>query len=442
METRTLSEDVMKRSFAALGILLLGPGPFASPARALPGRTLEQCVEIALERHPRLGAARAGVEAGHERVRQSIAPYLPQVSGGGSVSRRKRSSAQVTGVPGAGGAAPFTYYSTQLSLSQVLFDFGRNLDAIQAAKAREQSLMADADTRRETIVRDVKQAYFDLLAARRLRGVAEDVLRSNQRQLEQAQGRYEVGFATKLDVTRSEVQAANAELDLVTARNAVMVAEETLRNAMGLTEPLDFDPIDILEAQPLEVEEERSLAIALENRPELASVRSLRRAAEEDASARWKEHLPDLTGGANIDWSGSTSPLSESWNLAAIVSIPIFSGGLIDARVGEARADALALGFEEQALAQDIALEVRRAVLELRRAQEAIGVSERARAQARENLELADGRYRAGVGNVIELTDAQAQRASAEAEYVRSLYGFHTAVAELERAIGRELPQS
>jgi outer membrane protein TolC len=320
----------------------------------------------------------------------------------------------------------------------VLFDFGRNLDVIQAARAREESLAADAATQRESIVREVKQTYFDLLAARRLRGVAEEVLRSNQRQLEQARGRYEVGFATRLDVTRSEVQEANAELDLLTARNAVLVAEQGLRNAMGMQEPLDFEPVDVLETRPVELAEERALAIALESRPELSSVRALRRAAAEEVAARWKEHLPDLTGGAYIDWSGSSS-LSEAWNLGASVSVPIFSGGLIDARVGEARAQALALGFEEQALEQDVALEVRRAVLEVSRTREAIGVSERARAQARENLELAEGRYEAGVGNVIELVDAQAQRASAEAEYVRSLYSFHTAVAELERAIGRRV---
>jgi len=434
----------MKRSLAAFGLVLVSLPALADPSRALPGRTLEECVEIALERHPRLGSARAEVEAGRERVRQNIAPYLPQVAGGASVSRRKRNAAQATGLPGVGGGGgvesdPFNYYSTALTLSQVLFDFGRNLDAIQAARAREDSLIADAVTQRETIVRDVKQAYFDLLAARRLRGVAEEVLRSNQRQLEQARGRYEVGFATKLDVTRSEVLEANAELALLTARNAVLVAEQTLRNAMGLTEPLDFEPIDVLDAPPFEIEEQRALAIALENRPELVSVRALRRAAEEDASARWKEHLPDLAGGANIDWSGSSTPLRDSWNLAAIVSVPIFSGGLIDARVGEARANALALSFEEQALTQDVALEVRRAVLELGRAREAIGVSERARTQARENLELAEGRYEAGVGNVIELVDAQVQRASAEAEHVRSLYAFQTAVAELERAIGQEV---
>jgi outer membrane protein len=370
-----------------------------------------------------------------------VAFYLPQIDGGASAARRKRSAAQATGQPGLGGGGPgdpFTYYNTGLSLSQVLFDFGRNLDNIQAAGAREEALAADAVTQEEAIVRQVKQAFFDLLAARRLRDVAEEVLHSNQRQLEQARGRYDVGFATKLDVTRSEVLVANAELDLLTASNSVLVAEQTLRNAMGLTEPLDFDPIDVLEARPFEMDEERALAIALENRSELASVRALRLAAEEDASARWKEHLPDFGAAANIDWSGSGS-LNESWNMAALVNVPIFSGGLIDARVGEARAQAIALSFEEQALAQDVALEVRRAVLEVDRARQAIGVSERARTQARENLELAEGRYEAGVGNVIELVDAQVQRASAEAEYVRSLYAFQTAVAELERSIGQEV---
>ena len=432
----------MRRGLAGVGFALAVLGAPVAPAQTPPTRTLEECVAIALERQPKLGAAEADVEAGRQRVRQEIAGYLPLISANASANQSKTSAAQKTGLPGSGASQQYGYYSTGFSLSQVLFDFGRNLDAIQSARALRDSLAADADTQRETIVRGVKQAYFDLLAARRLRGVAEETLRSNQRQLDQARGRYQVGFATKLDVTRSEVLVANTELDLLTARNSVLVAEQTLRHAMGLTEPLDFELVDMLEATPVEIPEQRALAIALEHRPELVSIRAQVRAAEETASARWKEHLPDVTGGANYDWSGSSSPLRSSWNYGALVNVPLFSGGLIDARVGEARANARALGFQEQSLKQDVALEVRRATLDLARAREAIGVSARAREQARANLELAEGRYQAGVGNVIELTDAQAQRASAEAEYVRSLYGFHTAVAELERAIGQELLQS
>jgi outer membrane protein TolC len=432
----------MNRALAVLLFLALAlPGTARGQSR--PSRTLEECVEIALARHPRLASADAFVEAGDQRVRQERAGYLPQVNAGASRSERKRSAAQATGLPNQGQVETrtrrFGYTTSGVSLTQVLFDFGRNLDSIQAARARRDSLEADADTERAAIVRDVKQAYFDLLAARRLRDVAEEVLVSNRRQLDQARGRYEVGFTAKLDVTRSEVLVANAELDLLTARNSVLVAEQRLRNAMGLDEPLDFDPVDVLEARPAEIAEEHALATAFARRPELLSVRAERRAAEEEASSRWKEHLPDFSAGVDYDWSGSDSPLEETYQFGAFVTIPIFSGGLIDARVGEARANALALGFDEDALEQDVALEVRSAVLELSRAGQAIGVSERVRAQARENLALAEGRYQTGVGNVIELADAQAQRASGEAEYVRSLYEYRIALAELERAMGEEL---
>ncbi|MBS1107366.1 MAG: outer membrane protein, partial [Deltaproteobacteria bacterium] len=71
---------------------------------------------------------------------------------------------------------------------------------------------------------------------------------------------------------------------------------------------------------------------------------------------------------------------------------------------------------------------------------ESIDVSARAAEQAQENLELAQGRYEMGVGNVIELTDAQVQRASAEADRVGALYDHQIAVAALEQAIGQELP--
>jgi outer membrane protein TolC len=432
----------MRRPLALLVVLALArPGPAGAQAR--PTRTLEECVEIALTRHPRVASADADVEAGRQRVRQERAGYLPQVTAVASRERRKRSAAQATGLPEQQRVETtsqrFGYTTSGVSLTQVLFDFGRNLDAIQAARARRESLEADAAAERDAVVRDVKQGYFDLLATRRLREVAEEVLRSNQRQLEQARGRYEVGFAAKLDLTRSEVLVANAELDALTARNNVLVAEQALRNAMGLREPLDFDPADVLETPPLAISEERALGIAQAKRPELRAVRAARRAAEEDASSRWKEHLPDFSAGVAYDWSGSGSPLQESYQIGAFVTIPIFSGGLIDARVGEARAAALALAFDEEALALDVALEVRSAVLELERARQSIGVAERAQRQARENLELAEGRYRTGAGNVIELADAQAQRASGEAEYVRSLYAYRIAVAELERAVGQEL---
>lgn len=410
-------------------------------------RTLDECLSIALERHPRIGAADSGVDAGRARIGQARSGYLPQLSGDWSTNRQKSSFSSRTGGPSdtAGGAVAqsnaFDFHQGSVSLSQTLFDFGQTFAAIRAAQARTDSLEADADATRQQIVLEVKQAYFGLLAARRLAGVAEETVRSNEQQLALARGRNEVGFAPRLDVTRSEVQLASAELDRLGARNNVSVAEVTLQNALGVDGPLAFELDDVL-ADPTPVPEERSaLERAYERRPDLRSLLAEERAAEQDVAQRWRQLLPTVRGNATYGGSASELPLEEQWTIGAAVDVPIFDGGLTLSRVSESKAALHSLRFEEQRLRQQVALEVRTALLDVQRSVEAIRVTERATGQARENLELAEGRYQTGVGNVIELVDAQRVRASTDAEYVSALYDHQIAIATLEQAIGEEFPQ-
>lgn len=410
-------------------------------------RTLPECLSIALERHPSIGVADSDVEAGRARIGQARSGYLPQLSGDWSTNRQKSSFSSRTGGPSdtAGGAVArsnaFDFHQGAVSLSQTLFDFGQTFAAIRAAQARTDSLEADADATRQQIVLEVKQSYFGLLAARRLAGVAEETVRSNEQQLALARGRNEVGFAPRLDVTRSEVQLASAELDRLTARNNVSVAEVTLQNALGVDGPLVFELEDVL-ANPTSVPEAHTaLERAYERRPELRSLLAEERAAEQDVAQRWRQLLPTVRGNATYGGSASEFPLEEEWSVGAAVDVPIFDGGLTLSRVSESKAALHSLRFEEQRLRQQVALQVRTALLDVQRTEEAIRVTERATGQARENLELAEGRYQTGVGNVIELVDAQRARASADAEYVSALYDHQIAIATLEQAIGEELPQ-
>lgn len=436
-----------KRAVRAVVVALVA---LAEPVHAAEPdvKTLAECVEIALARHPSIGAANANVDAGRARVYQAGSGYLPQLSGAWSSDRRQSSFSSRTGGPSsvAGGdvaeqATVFDFHQGSVSLSQTIFDFGQSFAAIRAAQARRDSLVADADTTRTDIVLGVKQSYFGLLATRRLLVVADETVRNDQKQLDLARGRNEVGFAPRLDVTRSEVQLASAELDRLSARNAVAVAEVTLANALGIDGPLPFDIEDVLDSPGVSLDEPTALARAYEQRPELRSLLAEQRATQQDVNQRWRELLPTLRADATYGGSGSESPLGESWRVGATVDVPIFDGGLTLARVGESKANLHSLRFEEQRLRQQITLEVRRALLDVARAAEAIVVSERAAGQARENLELAEGRYQTGVGNVIELVDAQTARTSAEADRVRALYDHQTAIATLEQAIAQELPK-
>jgi outer membrane protein TolC len=120
-----------------------------------------------------------------------------------------------------------------------------------------------------------------------------------------------------------------------------------------------------------------------------------------------------------------------------ILSLPLFEGGLTRGRVGEARANQRVLEAQHYALRQSILLEVNQAYADLDSATARIGVMDSSLKTARENLAIAEGRYKAGVGPSIDVTDAQVSAVKAETDYIQAQYDYQLAVARLQKAMGR-----
>lgn len=408
--------------------------------------TLQEAIGIALTHHPTLRMGQATVEAAQRRVQQEVAGYLPRGAYTYTYSRQQRPlTAAVGGVEVSGGlrtrtsSQTFNFNSTSVGMSQLLFDFGRTLAAIRSAQASVEASTADLETIRQTVIFNTKQAYYTVLSAQRLLQVAEETVQQNRKHLEEAQARFEVGLVPQFDVTQARVQVSNAELNLVTARNNVAVARETLRTAMGLPSPFTFTLADTLERSAVVFADEALLAQAYANRPELRSLRAQQRAAAERVSALRKQYLPSVSGNAQYNWTGREYPLQEGWLWGVTLTVPLFDSILTTAQVGEAQANLRNLEAQHENLRQQVTLEVRQSILNLREAEERIRVSEQVLLEARENLDLAAGRYSAGVGNIIEVTDAQVSLTSARANNIQALYTYKTVVAELEKAIGRPL---
>jgi len=414
-----------------------------TPSQALPEKSLGECIAIALEHHPTLKAAGASVEAANQHVWVAAAPYLPQLDAFYSLRRQQTSIAAQIQTGGSAGSTQAkqlqtsNFYSTGVTFSQILFDFGQTLASIRSAQASERSAENDRTTTRDTVILNVQQSYFNVLATRRLLRVADETVRQTSKQLDQAQGRHEVGVAPKFDVTTAEVNLANAKLNQVSARNNVAVARETLRNALGINGPLDFDVVDNLATSRVRITDEEALAIAYKDRPDLLSLFEQETAQQEQITSLQRQYLPTVTSNGEYNWQGNDYPLQDTWMIGASVNLSILNGGLTRAQIAEAKANLEVLKFNEQGLRQNIALQVRQAALNLQQAEESIGVAEKGAQQARESLELAEGRYKTGVGNIIELTNAQVQLTSAEASYVQALYSYQTSLAQLENAIGK-----
>lgn len=395
--------------------------------------TISRCIDIALRKNPSVVAATNTVDVNRSRVGEARSSYYPQLSASGGLSR-------INPVPAASTARDrYNQYTGSVTLSQNILDFGRTSSSVDVSKYNLASARSDLNTAQDTIILSVKQAYYGVLQTRRNRDVAADVIKQFQLHLDQAQGFYEVGTKSKIDVIKAEVDLSTAKLSLINAENALKIAWVTLNNAMGVPDAPEYAIEDNLSFQPYTVTLEEATGKAFENRPDLKSIIAKRQAAEANISLARSGYYPTLSGSASYNKAGVDVPpnqLDDGWNVGVVLTVPLFSGFLTSHQVAEAKSNLYILKANEESIRQQILLDVRQAYLNLHAAEASISTAELAAKQAKENLDLANGRYSAGVGSPIEVSDAFATYVTAQANYTSALSNYKIAQASIERAMG------
>jgi outer membrane protein TolC len=205
---------------------------------------------------------------------------------------------------------------------------------------------------------------------------------------------------------------------------------------MGVPEAPEYQLEDNLSFVKYEMAFEEALSTAFSNRPDLKSAAAKRKAAEQAVALAKTGYYPSISGNAAYNVSGSNFPLNTGWNVGATISIPIFSGFLTKYQVEEARANLNVLKANEETQRLTVFLDVQQAYLNLKEAGERVPTAELAVTQAKENLDIANGRYSAGVGSPVEVTDAQVAYTNAETTYIQALSDYKVAKASLEKAMG------
>ncbi len=195
---------------------------------------------------------------------------------------------------------------------------------------------------------------------------------------------------------------------------------------------------DTLAFQSYPASLDEALKKGYERRPDLRSAQSKREAAESSIDLAKKGYYPILTGSAGYGWSGEDFPLDRGWNVGATLSVPLFSGLSTKYQTDEARANLEILKASEDLVRQTVLLEIQQALLNLQEARDRIDVAELEVRQAAENLALARGRYGAGVGSPIEVTDALLADINAKTAHTTALYDYRLAQASLEKATGEK----
>jgi outer membrane protein len=425
--------------------------------------TINEAIRISLKQNPSVTEFKERTNVAKEQIGVSRGGLLPQVSFSGTAfygnafTTNSFQGPVATSLPGASSSAgattpggsgspisiPFqrneitTFEVYRFSANQLLFDFGKTPSQVAASKANYKKIAEDYANTRQQVVLNVRNAYFSYLASRRAIKVAGENVRQNQELLKQAAAFYKEGLRSKVDVTFAESNLANAETELIRARNLAEVSRVDLMTALGLKTWPFRDVEDVLEVSPKRLSLEELKDQALKQRPELK--RSLYQQQEDQANITGARanFLPSVQGFAARGFEGSRHDLQDQWWIGAGVNVPIFEGLSNVHTLRQAKAQLRSAQANTESVTLTVIKEVESSYEDLKSAWEVIKSRTKAREAAAENLRLAWGRYRSGVGSIIEVTDAQVRFAQADLEKVRALFDYRVVEARLDKAVGR-----
>ncbi len=419
--------------------------PAETQTKPIQGRFLglKQAIELALEQHPLLQVADANLKAAEARTKQTESLYFPQVY------------ADFATAAGVGGINPrfvtpagsmlrknLSQYTGGVIANQRLYDFGFTSDLVETSDLAARAQAQDVTAQRALVLLNVQRAYLTSLKQRQLVQIAEETVRERGIIKSQVEKLYRQQLKAKLDLDLVQVELTNAESSLVKARNQLKAGFAQLNRAMGIAGPDDY----VLEDIPVEVQPRATLEQHIQDslsHPELRRAKELARSAEARLRATKKQYLPTVNAIASAgDYEVFDTDRGERtggwWAASAVVSVPLFTGGLIDNQVREATAQQAAAQASTVQIEQALTQQVTNAYLDTLTFAQQIKLTEELVVTAQDALRLAQQRYKLGLSSIVEVTQSQVAVTSSKTKLAEARYDYK--IAEVTLAYTASLP--
>ena len=404
--------------------------------------TLKSSIAHALKHNPDVLISKEGVSAARLNKKGQFSEFLPKLSSTYGYLRLDNEKESLPGVV----TAPKDQYTFTATLDQPVFTGFSKINRFEISKLDVQIARFQEQEVRQDLVYRVKEAYFNILQEQNLAMVATQAVEQLASHLEQAKDFYEVGLIPRNDLLESEVELANAKLDLVVARNRVTFAKS--RFNVLLQRPIDAPVFleNIGRAGTFDKTYQACVDLALAHRTEKKrALLGLERSQEAVQLAKG-DYYPAVNLEANYMKTGDSPDVDggigiydkEAWNVGVTASWTFWEWGKTVYGVREKlrrRAQAeLAVKNVEDRIRQD----VKDAYLSLKEAERNIVTQKKAVEQAKENLRITEERYREQVATSTEVIDARTLLTRTQNNYYNALNGYNLSKAALYRAIGAE----
>ncbi len=426
------------------------PAGSLAQSSAAPGNltrlTRTDAEQLALKNNPRVSVGRLLALAQHQVYREVRSAELPTFSGAITAVDANEGSRVTAGSLTA--SRLFIHAGAGLTMSQLLTDFGRTVNLVGYSKLLEKAQNANALATAEDIVLATDQAFYNALQAQALLKVAQQTVATRGSVEHQVNELAKSKLKSGLDLSFAEVNFSQAKLLQLDAQNNVDSTIASLTAVLGLEKQTSYELVEEqtqLPSPPPDVDV--LVSTALQQRPDLQGFTFNQQAAEKFRIAARDQMFPTISalgvaGGAPVrpDCFGGCFPnyFVSSWYGAVGVNlnIPIFNGFLYSAQASEAKYRAKAAAENTRDLRNRVVRDVRTAWLGANTSFQRVAVASELAKQADLSLNLAQERYKLGLGSIVELSQAQLQQTDAAIGYVTAEYQYRLSLAALNFEIG------
>jgi outer membrane protein TolC len=424
-------------SLTAVGCLALVSGNVAAQEAGL---DLERAVQLAVTRNERAGTATALRDAAAARVDRARSFFFPELVANGSYARRAFETTRTVD------GQPFTIQSRNalagtVAIAMPIFD-ARSIPLYRSAAREANAARFQASEDIRQLAFEAADAYLATIGTEQVLAAAENRVAYAQSALQDARVRADAGLAGSNDVSRAELELANAERSLATARGTSRTARVELGNLLAaeVQPPLAVPEELLTAAAAAPVAETLLVADAERRRPDLAALREHASAQHYAAQEPMMRILPRLGFGASTRFTNERglSGRDQDWTLGVDVAWPLYDGGERYAERDERRALATAADLEAQARQRQVELDVRSARIALEQAQAGLEATNDALVAARKNAAEISELYRQGLARALEVADASVRMFEAEVAYAAERFALGRAFLDVRAALGMD----
>jgi outer membrane protein len=405
-----------------------------------PKLTLADAEKMALEHNPNISVARLLALAQAQVTREARASELPVATANLTAVGAHQNSRITAGV--LNNPSVFDRAAGGLTVNQLITDFGRTHNLVLSAKSNAKAQLENERATEQDIRLTVEQAFYQALTTQAVLQVARQTVAERQTTLEQISALAGSKLRSTLDQSFADVQLSQAKMLLIDARNNEQNAVATLNDVMGSEQNQQYSLVDETPLEPAAAPQNADslLQSAFAARPDLAALNDNLTAAKQFSTAERDLWLPTVSALAAVGGTPvRADQIQSNWYGAAgaNISIPVFNGFLFNARSQEAKLRANEAGEQVRRLRDEIALDIRMAVLNTQNAYEKIDVTKSMLNQSNLAFDLAQARYKIGLSGIVELTQAQLAQTQAKIAYLSARYSYETSLAELRFQLGQ-----